>query len=345
MLIENNLSSNKTLFWLSAIVGAIIIYPNSTVIFAKVGHLYDCGETLRCISAVVFYFVYRYAYFVALCFILTKYGMKKCTEFSIQKIAGRTFLFALLAYGIYVAVAFILRWAVFFDWVTGLLILQFAIAWIIPLFMGHMYKLYVEQIKAQEEIEQLRTENLKSQCAALTNQINPHFFFNSLNGLSALARAGKTDETVAYIGKLSEVFRYILQSEKRGVVELRDELTFLNAYRYLLELRYGGKLFFEINISEEEKEYKIPVLSLLPLVENVVKHNRIDSEHKMNVSIYMDHNLLIFSNPICKKLDEEESNGIGLKNLDSRMKLQLGTDLHVENDNVTFKVCLPLHKD
>jgi LytS/YehU family sensor histidine kinase len=59
----------------------------------------------------------------------------------------------------------------------------------------------------------------------------------------------------------------------------------------------------------------------------------------------MDHNLLIFSNPICKKLDEEESNGIGLKNLDSRMKLQLGTDLHVENDNVTFKVCLPLHKD
>lgn len=96
------------------------------------------------------------------------------------------------------------------------------------------------------EYEQLKTEKLQNSYNALMGQINPHFFFNSLNGLNALIQSGEKQQTLAYLDELSNVFRYILQSNKKELVTLAEELQFVKAYTYLLSVRYEGKLFFSI---------------------------------------------------------------------------------------------------
>ncbi len=160
-----------------------------------------------------------------------------------------------------------------------------------------------------------------------------------------MVAAKRNEETVEYVAKLSGIFRYILQSEKKGLVQLQEELTFLNAYRYLLEIRYSGKISFLITVKDAELTWQLPVLSLLPLVENVVKHNIIDSEHKMTVYLsVLDSGDLSVTNPVYRKYHVEGSNGIGLSNLSARYKLLMGTDIEVREDESYFTVILPLKK-
>jgi len=213
-------------------------------------------------------------------------------------------------------------------------------------FVGHIFLMYTIQRRKEKEIEQLKIENLQSRCEALANQINPHFFFNSLNSLAALIRKKNDEKTLAYINTLSDVFRYILQSEKKGLVSLEEELEFVQAFRYMLEVRYASKLVFNIDIAKEQMDLKIPVLSLLPLIDNIIVHNTIDSEHKMVITILLnDKKELVVTNPIFPKLDIPDTNGTGIKNLENRFILLINKQIRVENDGKTFSVFLPLNKN
>ena len=86
----------------------------------------------------------------------------------------------------------------------------------------------------QLEYEQLKTEKWQTSYNALMGQVNPHFFFNSLSGLNALIRNGEKEQTLTYLDELSNVFRYILQSNQKEMVTLAEELQFVKAYAYLL---------------------------------------------------------------------------------------------------------------
>ena len=209
--------------------------------------------------------------------------------------------------------------------------------------IGHVSHLYSEQRRKEQEIEQLKIENLQSRFNALTNQINPHFFFNSLNGLTSLIRKKNDENTLAYVNKLSDVFRYILQSEKKGLVSLEEELEFMKSFRYMMEVRFANKLIFNIDVDKDRTNLKIPVLSLLPLIDNVVVHNTIDSEHKMKVTIRLnDQTELVVSNPVFSKLAPPDTNGTGLKNLENRFSLLMNKQIRIENDGKIFRVYLPL---
>lgn len=193
------------------------------------------------------------------------------------------------------------------------------------------------------QIERLKIENLQSRCNALVNQINPHFFFNSLNGISSLVRKGNDDNTLEYVSQLSDIFRYILQSDRRQMVTLEEEISFVEAFSHVMEVRFGGKLHFDIAISDEHKAMSLPVLSLLPLLENVTVHNRIDSDHKMTVTIRSDKdNTVIVENPVFPKASAPDTNGTGIDNLRNRFRLLAGKDINVSSDNNTFRVTLPL---
>jgi LytS/YehU family sensor histidine kinase len=174
--------------------------------------------------------------------------------------------------------------------------------------------------------------------------VNPHFFFNSLNSITALVREGKKAQTLEYIHKLSGVFRYILQSDKKGLVCLKEELDFLEALRYMFEVRYANKLSFVIDVPDEKRELlMIPVLSLLPLVENVMKHNVIDSDNTMEIVIALnDRDELIISNPIHEKLDLSNCNGIGLTNLSERFTLLTSEKIIINKTDNAFTVTIPL---
>ena len=224
-----------------------------------------------------------------------------------------------------------------------MVLFEFLVICVIGTFVGHIFRLYTQQRKSEKELEQLKLESLQSRCDALANQINPHFFFNSLNGLTSLIRKKNMDDTLTYVNKLSDVFRYILQSDRKGLVCLDEELKFVDAFRYLMEVRFANKLEYKVTVDRKMWCYKIPVLSLLPLLDNVVVHNMIDSDHKMIIHIDVNENdELVVSNPIYPKLSPASTNGTGLTNLENRFALLMDRHIRTENDGTTFKVYLPL---
>ena len=224
-----------------------------------------------------------------------------------------------------------------------------------PLLVEHIFVLLTIMLsmlllhlldKKQEmtlEYEKIKVEKLQNSYNALMGQINPHFFFNSLNGLNSLIRMNEQDKTLEYLEGLSNVFRYILQSNHKTLVTLDEELQFAKAYTYLLSVRYENKLFFSIQIAEGCRQKRLPILSLLPLIENAVKHNIISMQHPLQVEVYTtSEDLLAVSNPIRPKKEECICNKIGLKNLQGRYQMLTGKSIRINNTNGYFVVSLPL---
>lgn len=248
------------------------------------------------------------------------------------------------AYAIFVPLSLLFSFCGAHDFLGSVLIFQFLVICGISTLLGHIIMLYITQQEKEMEIERLRTENLQSRCDALTNQINPHFFFNSLSGISSLIRKKDDKKTLQYVDELSDMFRYILQSDRKGMVSLREELEFIEAFRFVVEVRFANKLTFTIQIDEAVKDsLTLPVLSLLPLVDNIVVHNRIDADHKMEISICLNEkNELVVANPIYPKLTAPLTNGTGLKNLENRFALLTNRKIRIETNNEKFMVYLPL---
>ena len=191
----------------------------------------------------------------------------------------------------------------------------------------------------------MKIESLQSRYDALANQINPHFFFNSLGAISSLVRKGNEEVTLEYVAQLSDIFRYILQSDRKQLASLSEEMNFVEAFSHVMEVRFGGKLYYNVYVDSQYKDYKLPVLSLLPLLENITGHNRIDYDHRMNVDIFTTSDgYLVVENPICPKSTPVHSTGTGLENLRNRFRLLCGSEIMVESDDKIFRVILPLKK-
>ena len=209
-------------------------------------------------------------------------------------------------------------------------------------------QIYVQISQRQQivlENEQLKNENLTTRYNMLVSQINPHFFFNSLNSLSMLVREKDESKALEYIDQLSYTFRYITQNGNNNtLVTVRDELEFARAYCYLFKIRYADKIFFDIEVGEEAMTWRLPALSLQPLIGNAVKHNAITSKNPFRVKIYAEGESLVVENERRPMLEPQIGTGTGLKNLSSRYKLIVGRDIEITDDGKRFAVRLPLAK-
>lgn len=215
----------------------------------------------------------------------------------------------------------------------------------VVLLYSQIYVLIYQRQQILIENEQLQNENLTTRYNMLVSQINPHFFFNSLNSLSMLVREEDTKRALEYIDQLSYTFRYITQNGNNAEpVPLREELQFAEAYCYMFQIRYADKIFFDIDVDEQYKGYLLPALSLQPLIGNAVKHNTITSKKPLRVSITAEDGYLVVSNPIRPLLEPEVGTGTGLQNLNSRYMLMLGSEIIVENNGEQFVVKLPLKR-
>lgn len=215
---------------------------------------------------------------------------------------------------------------------------------VVTLLYARLYMLLKQRQIMVVENERLKTENLATRYNMLMGQINPHFFFNSLNSLAMLVREQDNDRALEYIDQLSYTFRYIIQNGQSSVTTLREEIAFAEAYAYLFKIRYEDKLFFEFDIKEEYLSWTLPALSLQPLIGNAVKHNTITSKHPLCVVIRVVDGVLEVENQKRAKLDIEPSTGIGLQNLRSRWQIAAGRDIEVIDDKERFMVRLPLEK-
>ncbi|MCC9136578.1 sensor histidine kinase [Pontibacter silvestris] len=188
--------------------------------------------------------------------------------------------------------------------------------------------------------EQLEKASIASQYESLKAQVNPHFLFNSLNVLTSLVETDQK-QAVKFIRKLSEVYRYVLDSRQKEVVPLLEELHFLNSYIYLQKIRHAEALQVQNDIPLEPNLMIVP-LALQMLLENAIKHNIALEEEPLRVHLYLDDDYLVVQNNLQEKRIREESTGVGLPNIQSRYTYLTSKKMQIQATAQDFVVKLPL---
>lgn len=128
--------------------------------------------------------------------------------------------------------------------------------------------------KINELLDQVTTEQIrlrKAEFELLQAQINPHFLYNTLDTIVWLAEAGDQKLVVSMVGNLSDFFRTSLNQGK-DIIFIREELAHVRSYLEIQQVRYQDILRYEITVPEDLYEYKIPKITIQPLVENALYH-------------------------------------------------------------------------
>ncbi len=212
---------------------------------------------------------------------------------------------------------------------------------------------YIARIKESMEVEQQLKEkelmmeaHLKdAQLKYLQAQISPHFLFNTLNAGAQLAMMESADRTYEYVQKVASFFRY---NVKKGdeTVTIREELSLIDDYIYILNVRFSGDIHYEKNIEEEWLDVPMPSMILQPIVENCVNHGirEMAGEGRIWLSVYeMDGMVCISIGDNGKGMSKDtiekimsgtyrarntsgDSNGVAMDNVIARMRLFTGNE-------------------
>ena len=223
---------------------------------------------------------------------------------------------------------------------------------LINLFVGlasTLYKILMDWLIHQNEKIALERQNLQSELKFLKSQINPHFFFNTLNNLYALTLK-KSDLAPEIVLRLSEMMRYMLYESNEKKVSLEKEINYVKNYLELEKLRQGNKFDINFNLNGEVTNQKIAPLMFIPFLENSFKHgldNQIKSGY-VNIDLNLKEESVEMaienSKPpsIPKKTPYKKSGGIGLQNVRRRLKLLYPQrhKLDIEEKPNSFKVYL-----
>jgi sensor histidine kinase YesM len=201
---------------------------------------------------------------------------------------------------------------------------------------------FYKQWKWMKTIESKKT---KAELSLLKSQINPHFFFNTLNNLYGLV-IEKSDDAPNVILKLSDIMRYTIYMGKEDFVPLKDEIEYLKNFIELHKIRYQKRVDIVFN-HDYEIDYQIaPLLFIIPL-ENAFKHGveSLTEDAYIHINIKIDASIVHFD--IENNFEARESSetaGIGIQNLKQRLKL-LYPDKHkikIDVKNSIYKLELKI---
>ena len=203
---------------------------------------------------------------------------------------------------------------------------------VIAVVLGELYVLgFVTAIKLVIDwaIEKRRNEDLaqlqlSTELKYLRTQIQPHFFFNTLNNLYALALK-KSDKVPRLVIKLSEMMQYVLYEVNSSRASLLQEINHINNFIDIERLRYNDKVECELDITGNIEDVEVRPLLFLSFVENCFKHGLRDNDHiKINMSfeiIGKDYLIFKLSNNFNPDVKSNEKHGIGLANSKRRLSL------------------------
>ncbi len=196
-------------------------------------------------------------------------------------------------------------------------------------------------IRAEEQAKQVI---IQAQLDTLRNQAQPHFLFNSLNTLRDIIEEDTKEEAKEFVDKLSDVYRFILESGNANLITLEKELKFTKAYIHIQQERFGDNLKVNWNIPEAELLTMVVPMSLQLLIENAIKHNIISRAKPLVITIETKDGQLVISNKIQSKSTQLPSTKIGLKNIEKRYAIISNSPIAIKNDGKYFTVTLPLLK-
>lgn len=203
-------------------------------------------------------------------------------------------------------------------------------------------------LKQSRLSDQIRNEKLETEMKFLKSQINPHFLFNTLNNIYAMAWI-KSDRTPEIVMKLSEMLRYMLYNVNQDYVSLSDEIQYIRHFIDLYNLKddQNGQIY--LDFGPHKQDAKIAPMMLIPFVENAFKHGQIeDLRHGwIKMTIKSEQHWLLFhiANSVPKQVyTKDKVGGIGLGNVRRRLELQYPNlhQLNILNNQNVFEVNLKL---
>ena len=234
-----------------------------------------------------------------------------------------------------------------FSFETHLLISTFIFIFIIA--CSTAYKMIRDKFIADNLAKEKETEHLKTELSLLRSQASPHFMFNVLNNMVALARK-HSDELEPSLIKFSSLMRYMLYENDEEKVSLESEEEYLQSYIDLQQQRLSKKVIVTVNMCKSDKPYEIDPMLLIPFVENAFKHGTGFIENpSIDIELKARDNILYFcvSNKYDPHLQQikDKASGIGLANVKRRLDLlHPGKyNLKITKDNSVFTVTLQIN--
>ncbi|BDD12359.1 sensor histidine kinase (plasmid) [Fulvitalea axinellae] len=190
---------------------------------------------------------------------------------------------------------------------------------------GLLFEYGAAKGKAERETREINRQKQEAELLFLKNQMNPHFFFNTLNNLYGLVYR-KDDRAPDILLKLSETMRYIIYETKNDTVPLQKEIAFVRNYFELEKLRFRNKDRVNLKTKGEFASpiEKIAPLVLLPCIENCFKHSDVDNRTDTFIDITISVNGKSLSMQCQNSINLEKvhgEGGVGLDNIRKRMEL------------------------
>ncbi len=211
------------------------------------------------------------------------------------------------------------------------------------------YRISLEWFSINQRNKEIEAEKLKAELSFLKAQINPHFFFNTLNTIYALS-LNKSDKATDAILVFSQLVRYVINKAEQDTVPLMEEIVYLSDYIDLQKLRFSENLKVEFNVSGNISEYTIAPLLLMTFVENAFQYG-VSTHYPSDIIINLDTvgGLIHFdiTNKIYKTQKQigADHQSIGIGNTSKKLDLIYPNNytLDIINDGVEYKVNLDIN--
>jgi len=231
------------------------------------------------------------------------------------------------------SILFLIDWTLFYFLIDGLAYSIKNFFWfnffpiLFILACSTAFRMVNDRIQGDRLQKEKENENLKTELSLLRSQVSPHFMFNIMNNMVALARK-KSDLLEPSLIKLSSLLRYMLY-ETDEKVALQKEIEYLQSYIDLQKQRFGNNVTIKTCMEKVNEDYEIEPMLLIPFVENAIKHGTgLIENAEIDVELRTEKNMLSFSvrNKFNENTEEikDKSSGIGLPNVQRRLDLLYG---------------------
>jgi len=198
------------------------------------------------------------------------------------------------------------------------------LSYLAPLFFSIAIKTTKRWVQTETERKEAANFKLKSELQHLHYQLQPHFFFNSLNNIYALVDISP-NQAKSSIHSLSKLMRYMLYETNLELIPLSKEIDFMEKYIELMKLRVSDKTIVNSSFPSKSTSIQIAPLLFISLIENAFKHGVSASQKsQININMSCDDKTVLFNienHNFPKKADDKSGSGIGLKNLEKRLQL------------------------
>ncbi|GAB3018792.1 hypothetical protein GCM10027098_12090 [Bowmanella dokdonensis] len=198
--------------------------------------------------------------------------------------------------------------------------------------VGYITQFYEKARKEEARSESLLRQLMQLELQSLKSQLNPHFLFNTLNTVASLIRLDKKDQAVKALSELSLMLRKVLENQSNQLINLAQEMDFINSYLTIQKMRFDKKLQTRVEVEPACLREEVPFMLLQPLVENAVQHgSQLESDQnlldlRVSCSPGKLHIRLINKVP---EQDEHHGFGIGLKNCRERLQKLYGREFEL----------------